>query len=298
MIKSRQITELKGVDDVDYYYITAITKPQIEKLIKESIFQMELFDENLCEVDHEEVRYVLRRNPLRAQEIAGNRKERKESVATLCQKKCTYLSEHPRAKVETAFRDVNKKISRLKLSGWLEVEADGRKLELKENKEALEKQSRLDGCYVIKTDLPEAVDKQIVHNRYKDLAKIEQAFRTSKTGLLEMRPWFVRTETSTRGHALVVMLAYLLTHYLQQAWSAFDLTVEEGLNQLSTLCSMEMLIKDGGSVHRIPTPREASAQLLKAANVRLPRVLPHLGARVVTRKKLQSRRKPSEITKI
>jgi hypothetical protein len=54
---------------------------------------------------------------------------------------------------------------------------------------------------------------------------------------------------------------------------------------------MEMIIKDQGSCHRIPTPRQTSAKLLQAAAVRLPRVLPYLGATVVNRKKLPSRRK-------
>jgi len=36
-------------------------------------------------------------------------------------------------------------------------------------------------------DLPEPMaDKQVVHNRYKDLAEVERAFRTSRTGHLEV----------------------------------------------------------------------------------------------------------------
>jgi len=288
MIKSGQIFEL---EDADFYYISAITKAQIEKLLRTGVFQMELFDKEICEVDHEEVRYILRRNPIRAEEVAHIRKEKRTSVEKLIQKKNKYLSEHPRAKVETALKEVNKRIERLKLTGWLRVEADGRRLQLKEDEEASAEEAMLDGCYVIKSDLPKDVDKQIIHDRYKDLAEVEKAFRTCKTGLLEIRPWYVRTEKSTRGHALVVMLGYLITRYLQEAWSVFDLTVEEGLNQLSTLCSMEMVTKDQFSCHRIPTPRQMSARLLKAANVRLPRAIPHLKARVVSRKKLQSRRK-------
>ena len=52
-------------------------------------------------------------------------------------------------------------------------------------------------------------DKQVVHDRHKDLAEVERAFRTSKTGHLEVRPVYVRKEENTRGHVLVVMLAYL-----------------------------------------------------------------------------------------
>jgi len=88
---------------------------------------------------------------------------------------------------------------------------------LKEDESALRKESLLDGCYVIKSDLPGEIDKQIIHDRYKDLAEVEQAFRACKTEMLQMRPWYVQTEESTRGHALVVMLAYLVTCYLRKA---------------------------------------------------------------------------------
>jgi transposase len=57
----------------------------------------------------------------------------------------------------------------------------------------------------LKTDLAtEVASKEVVH---RDLALVEWAFRQSKTVYLEMRPVFVRLESRTRGHALVVMLA-------------------------------------------------------------------------------------------
>lgn len=287
MIKSAQIEELK---EVDFYYITAITKPQINSLLKTGVFQLGLFEEELCEVEQDGIRYILRRNPQRVKEIARTRSEKKESVKRLVQKKNLYLAEHPRAKEEIALKEIASKIERLKTSSWLKVEAEGRKLYLKEDKEALAKEVKLDGCYVIKSDLPKEVDKQIIHDRYKDLARVEQAFRTSKTTLLEMRPWYVWTEKSTRGHALVVMLAYLIIHYLQKAWIDLNVTVEEGLKRLATICSMEMATKEETSCHRIPTPHQLSAELLKAADVRLPRVLPSLRVHIVSRKKLPSRR--------
>jgi len=41
---------------------------------------------------------------------------------------------------------------------------------------------QLDGCYVLKTDLSAtAASKELIHERYKDLALVEWAFRTSKT---------------------------------------------------------------------------------------------------------------------
>jgi hypothetical protein len=106
-----------------------------------------------------------------------------------------------------------------------------------------------------------------------------------------MRPVYVRTEEHTRGHVLAVMLAYLIRRELSQAWEGLNVTVEEGLAQLATLCSMEVQVEGGASCLRIPTPRDASRALLQAASVRAPEILPHLETRVVMRRSLQSRRK-------
>ena len=46
----------------------------------------------------------------------------------------------------------------------------------------------------------------------------------------------VRCEASTRGHALVVMLAYILVRELARRSIDLDLTVSEGLDKLATLC--------------------------------------------------------------
>ena len=89
---------------------------------------------------------------------------------------------------------------------------------------------------------------------------------------------------------LVVMLAYRIVVYLQRAWAHLDLTVEEGLKQLTTLCGMHLLVKGEVRGSQIPIPREVSQKLLQAADIHLPEVLPCLGARVVTRRKLTERR--------
>jgi transposase len=288
MIKNAQI---EGLPE-GFHYITAITKPQIECLIKRGIIQKELFDKEVCEVKDTEVRYVLRRNPYRAEEVAQTRLSKRACVEKLLDKKSAYLHEHPRAGVLMAQKKVEEKIKRLKLDKWLVVRTEDRTIKLEQDDSALEEESLLDGCYVIKTDLsPEVADKQMVHDRYKDLAEVERAFRDCKTGHLEVRPVFVRTEKSTRGHVLVVMLAYMIIRKLRHAWAELDITVEEGIKQLSTLCSMEMKIKGQSSCQKIPQPREKSQQLLRALNVKTPTVLPHRKVKVVTRKKLPEQRK-------
>ena len=288
MIKMPQIETLPE----GFHFITAITKAQIHSLCAQGVIQMGLFDGDLCEVEDQGVRYILRRNPVRVEEINASRMGKLRSVETLVEQRNAYLRDHRKANVDTALKNVNKKIDRLKMDKWLKVTSEQRTVQLKIDKEALEEVCLLDGCYVIKTNLPQhAASKEIIHDRYKDLAEVERAFRTCKTDFLEVRPVYVQKKKSTQGHVLVVMLAYRVIRILRLAWGRFDLTVQEGLKQLSTLCSMEMKVKNQGSCLKIPRPREQSRQLLKALDIRMPTVLPHREVHVVTRKKLTERRK-------
>ena len=66
-----------------FHYITAITKPQIEALVNKGILQLGLFDTELCEVKDAGVRYVLRRNPVRAEEMAESRLSKCEVLRDL-----------------------------------------------------------------------------------------------------------------------------------------------------------------------------------------------------------------------
>lgn len=289
MIKSAQIADLA---EVGFHYITAITKPQIETLLKRGVIQLELFDEGLCEVTHEGVRYVLRRNPYRAAEMDATRKDKQRSIEDWIQKQNTYLAHHPRARVSKALQRVQERIEKLCVEAWLRVKADGRILRLEVDGEVLADVSRLDGCYVIRTDLPvEAADKEIIHDRYKDLGQVESAFRTCKTAHLEIRPVYVRTAPHTRAHVFIVMLAYRLRRELDAAWRHLDLTVEEGLRLLGGLCATEVRLGDEAGYLTVPAPRDTLAELFAACDVQPPTALPRRKAKVATKRKLPSRRR-------
>ena len=105
-----------------------------------------------------------------------------------------------------------------------------------------------------------------------------------------MRPIHVRLASRTRGHAFVVMLAYRIVQELAERWRDIDLTVDEGITELATLCATEVLIDGRPRCNEIPQPRGSLRRLLKAAKVRLPDALPCSGIRVATRKKLPDNR--------
>ncbi|MBN2372510.1 IS1634 family transposase, partial [bacterium] len=118
MIKSVQIAELSNER---FHYISAITKPQIEKLIKDGIFQMSLFDEKIAEVADDGIRYILRRNPIRAEEIEAIRESKLNSLDRLIRQQNKYLSGHPRAQVEAALKKVCGKCKSFKIDKWVEL---------------------------------------------------------------------------------------------------------------------------------------------------------------------------------
>ena len=290
MIKGPQI---QALGQAGFHYITAISKPQIEALLKNQVLQMELFDNPLCEVASlpEKVRYILRRNPQRAQEIEQSRQSRQASLAQLLQEKNDYLEKKPRARVKVALQALRARARKLKIDGWIGFEAHGRRLGMSVDQDALAEASKLDGCYVLKTDLlVDWATMQMVHDRYKDLALVEQNFRTSKTVELEMRPIHVRLEASTRGHVFVVMLAHRLIQELQQAWAGENLTVGEGLQELASLCITEVVIHGQVKVQLVPEGRPQVKRLLELAHVELPKKLRSVGSLVATKKHLKKTR--------
>ncbi len=288
MLKQPQLNLL---DEHRFHYITAITKPQISKLLEAGVFQMELFDEELGEIEYDGIRYIFRRNPQRVAEIAANRESKLKKLQKLLDQRNVYLAGHSRSKVETGVREVKAYAKKLKLEDWIEVSVEDRRLTLQFNHQACAEDTRLDGCYVIKTDLPAGdIQAAMIHDRYKDLTQVEWAFRTFKQGHLEIRPTFVQTKASTRGHVFVIMLAYLLERELYRCWQNLDITVAEGIDELGSLRGVEINIGDV-TCQKVPQPVDLSEKLLQAADVHLPDILPLRQVHVATRKKLTDRRK-------
>ena len=290
MIKAPQRAELGAAD---FHYITAITKAQIDGLIAAGVLQMDLFEETLAEVEGKDgERYVLRRNPARAEELAASRQDKLTTLRTAGETANKYLREHPRAAAKTQLSKLKARAKTLHIDRFVQVAAEQRSVALTVDQEALTELARLDGCYALRTDLPKAVvSKDVVHDRYKDLARVEWAFRDSKSVHLEMRPVYLRAENRTRGHAVVVMLAYLMAQELRRRWRDSDLTVQEGLHRLAGLCVTEVRVGGRPSYNQVPKPRDDVRRLFEAASIAIPTALPLAPARVATKKKLPQRRK-------
>ena len=287
MIKAEQIADL---NNEKFYYITATTKPQMETLLKNGVIQTELFTEKLCEIVHENARYILRRNPVRAKEIQDSRNRKIEKIRSITDDRNRYLSEHPKAEITTATAVVSERIEKLNVSGFITIEVTDRVLTVTINEKALKEESHLDSCYVIRSNLPvDQVNMDTIHQRYKDLANVEWAFRTMKSDTIELRPVHVRKKPRTRAHVFIAMLSYIIEKHLREKWNDLNVTVEEGISELSSINSMEIQV---GAVkyNQIPQARDIGSKLLNALSIKLPEAIPHTNIQVTTRKKLELKR--------
>ena len=257
-----------------WHYITAITKPQIESLIYKGIIQLGLFEEKLVEITHEGIRYLLRRNPQRAQEIEENRSERIQKIRTLSEQLNKKLTEKKKSTTQSALKELNQKIVQFRLKDILSVRLQGRCLVLSTHEEVLKESTQLDGCYVIKTDLlQEKMNADNVHAAYKYLSEVEWAFRTMKTGLLEIRPLYHRKANRTCACAFVAMLAYAITRHLWEKTSHLGKPFEHILSSLDQIQTKEIQINDQW-VPVLPTHlREDQDSILTALKLKLPKTL-------------------------
>ncbi|MDR1382596.1 MAG: hypothetical protein LBJ67_01920 [Planctomycetaceae bacterium] len=89
------------------------------------MFQLSLFDEELSEVilDNDK-RYIVKRNPIRADAINANRRSKMLKLAKIISERSLYLEEHSRAKLSAALNYCNDKLRRMNLQGWNQLETD------------------------------------------------------------------------------------------------------------------------------------------------------------------------------
>ena len=86
--------------------------------------------------------------------------------------------------------------------------------------ESIDREARLDGLYVIRTSLPAAsMDATETVRAYKDLARVERAFRSLKSVDLQIRPIHHWIEPRVRAHVFLCVLAHHVEWHLRAAWA-------------------------------------------------------------------------------
>ena len=249
-------------------------------MLSTGILQLGLFHEQICEVEGDGVRYVLRKNDAEAAREQHRLEDKVEKLERKIAARNELVKNKPRCQPEAGQRKLQGWAAQHKLEGLVELQLDGRTLVLERHQAVIEKSLELAGCYVVTTDvLKQNMNAQEVHDSYVSLQKVERDFRAMKTGLLEVRPLFLRKESRTRGHVFCCMLALKLSREmerrLQKQFGTTDsnphaITLRDALASFGSLCLLQYKIDEKTTVTKLPQPSANQTKILAALGVTLP----------------------------
>ena len=205
-------------------WITALRAPTIRTLLEQGAFQLSLFDErDLAEVtsaDFPDDRLVVCRNPWLAAERARKRLDLLAATEADLRKvaKAVARKTKPLRGADKIGLAAGAVLNRHKVAKHFILTITDDTFGFDRNTEAIEAEGRLDGFYVIRTNLDKAtLATSDVVRVYKSLSQAERAFRSIKTVDLEIRPIHHRLSNRVRAHVLLCMLAYYLEWHMRQA---------------------------------------------------------------------------------
>jgi len=100
-----------------------------------------------------------------------------------------------------------------------------------------------------------------------------------KTGLLEVRPVWVRKESRTRGHVFCCLLALKVAREMERRLQAAlgttetradAITLPDALRSLTRLCLLHYRVDEKTTVTKLPQPDARQREILQAFGVTLP----------------------------
>jgi transposase len=207
-------------------WITCLRAPAIQALAQDNgPLQLSLFDErDLAEINAPDLFPGERLIVCRNRDLAVERARKREELLVATERELTRVQEQVRRKhsrLKSAAEigmAVGAVLNRKKMAKHFDVEVGDGSLSWQRRIEQIEEEARLDGIYVIRTSLPAGhLDAAGTVQAYKDLSRVERAFRSLKTVDLEIRPIRHWTADRVRAHVFLCMLAYHVEWLLREA---------------------------------------------------------------------------------
>ncbi len=233
MVTEARIRE--DISTVGYDWVSALRHGAIRPMVEAKIITPSLFDERgIAEIAHPDYlgeRLIACFNPIMHEE----RTRKREVLLQLTEKAlrqvadaCAREKKPLEGKGEIGLR-AGAVLSRYKVGKYFRLHIGDNSLRFARNHDTLDRDAAMDGIYVIRTSVPKevmAAEKAVL--TYKQLSKVERAFRTLKSVDLQVRPIYHHVEPRVKAHMFVCMLAYYVEFHLRKAWAELLYTDEEG----------------------------------------------------------------------
>jgi hypothetical protein len=282
MITQVQVDQLKSMEGVRW--ISALRPEAIGKLVHGGALQLGLFDErNLVEFSHSAYpgeRLVACRNPHLAKRRATKRQALLDATARELDK-VRQMVASGKLKTATAAQigvRVGKVVNKYKVAKHIDLDIADAHFDYELNPQRVAAEAALDGLYVIRTSVAEQrLDSADVVRRYKDLSKIERAFRTIKGVDLLVRPIHHRLDKRVRAHLFLCLLAYYVQWHLVEAWRPLlfhdeDLEAKQTRDPVAPAVRSEAALRkvhtktlaDGTEVHSYETLLDHLSSLVRS----------------------------------
>ena len=221
MITEARIEEVLKPAGLDW--ITTLRAPAIRSLAEAGSLQLSLFDERdlatITSPDYPGERLVACRNPL----LADERARKREDLLVATEKKLAGIEARVhRAKKPLRGKDqialaIGRVVDKYKMAKHFDLNITDDRFTFARNTAKIDAEAALDGVYVVRTTVAEAVlDQTATVTAYKQLSTAERAFRSLKTVDLEVRPIYHRRADRVRAHVFLCMLAYYVEWHMRQ----------------------------------------------------------------------------------
>ena len=155
IVGDRGMVKTKGkmaLNEKELKYITALTDPQIRKLLKKNIIQLDLFEKDIADVEYDGVRLILKCNEKVRAKKSHRREKKLERLMELIEERNRFVESSKRADPEAGLKRISQWVSRYKLSSFVSLELKDRELVFYIDDEGKRDAAMLDGCYVLETE--------------------------------------------------------------------------------------------------------------------------------------------------
>ena len=222
MLTDTQIDKLREYPGIGW--LSALHSRGIRSLVDGEALQLSLFDrQHLAEIrsaDYPGERLIACYNPLLAEDRKCTRQELLDATE-LSFKKIAAEVRRRTNKPLTADKigiKVGKVINRCKMGKHFKLKIEDNLFEYERREESIERESRLEGIYVLRTSEPaKQLSKEDTVRTYKGLSQVERAFRCLKGVDLHVRPIRHRTVDHVRAHVFLCTLAYYVEWHMRKA---------------------------------------------------------------------------------